>query len=444
MSHLSQEIQIGFDIPEDEVDINDCIVAVSEVTKKLPERIFFQLLESYQVDILDRYLGARWHRSQECEAPWVCKACGSASGFRRRGKRSRDRKIKTSIGTLAFPLYQVTCDCGKTFSPFLELLAIEGSRRVSEEFKRKIVETAVEIPYGKTANLINSLTFGQISCYQAHRIVQEKGKKIKISPQQAQVHVLLQDSTKVKAGEKERGENLNLAIGVNSLVQKGKRVFAQKELVAFGVAPNWQGQKEALGHVSPRLVITDGEPELVNQSKELYPDAKYQRGLWHLQRTTGYYLWKDGLAKKRREPFTQRLKAILDDKKKTKRQSEKQLRSLVKSLQVFGCQRTATFLNNAWPDVFTYKEEPVAIPLLNFYDGSQRTRVYTTTSVLEREMREINRRADVGARWSIPGITNNLGLKVARKYKHREWYKLWPAHIFNTKIRFEVLNVNAF
>lgn len=443
MSHLSQEIQIGFDVPEDEVDINDFIVAVSEVARSLPGRIFFQLLESYQLDILDRYLGPRWQLSLAGDTPWVCKRCGSATGFRRRGKRSRDRKIKTSVGTLAFPLYQVTCDCGKTFSPFPELLAIEGSRRISEEFKQKIVETAVEIPYGKTARLINSLTFGQISCYQAHRIVQEKGRKIDITPQQSRVNVLLQDSTKVKAGEKDRGENLNLAIGVDSLVQKGKRVSAKKSLFAFGVAPNWQGQKGPLSRVSPRLVITDGEPELVNQSKELYPKARHQRGLWHLQRTTGYYLWKDGLAKEKREPFTQRLHMILKNKKTSKQEAEKQVQALTRSLQAFGCQRTATYLRNALPDVFTYKENPVAVPLLNFYDGSKSTRVFTTTSVLEREMREINRRADVGARWSIPGITNNLGLKVARKFKHREWHKLWPSNISNTKIRFEVLNVNA-
>lgn len=443
MSHLSQKFQIDFDVPEQEVDLNDFIVVVSDVAKSLPREIFFQLLEGYQLDILDKYLGQRWHPYQERETPWVCKECGSTSGFRRRGKRSRDRKIKTSVGTLEFPLYQVTCDCGKTFSPFLELLDIEGSRRISEEFKRKVVETAVEIPYGKTACLINSLTFGHISRYQAHRIVQQKGGKIQISPEQSQVKVLLQDSTGVKAGEKQKGENLNLAIGVNSAVQKGERVCACKELVAFGVGPNWQEQREALGQVSPQLVITDGEPELVNHSKELYPDAKHQRGLWHLRRTTGYYLWKDGLAKEERKPFTRRLKAILGDKTTTRQQAGSQLQSLIQSLQVFGCQRTATFLTNAFPDVFTYKEDPVAVTLLNFYDGTESSKVYTTTSVLEREMREINRRADVGARWSIPGITNNLGLKVARKFKHREWYKLWPDQIFNTKIRFEVLNVNG-
>lgn len=443
MSHLSQEIRIHFDVPEDQLDINDFINVVSEVTRRLPERIFFQLLESYQLDILDRYLGPKWRSPLAGEAPWVCKRCGSTSGFRRRGKRSRHRKIKTSVGTLPFPLYQVTCECGKTFSPFTELLAIEGNRRISEEFKRKIVETAVEIPYGKTARLIQSLTFGQISCYQAHRIVQEKGRHIDITPEPSEVNVLLQDSTKVKAGEKERGENLNLAIGVNGLVQKGQRVSAEKELIAFGVAPNWQAQKQALSQVSPRLVITDGEPELVNQSKELYPKAKHQRGLWHLRRTTGYYLWKDDLPKEKREPFTKRLNTILKNKKTSRREAEDQLQSFIRSLQACGCQRAAGYLQNALPDVFTYKEEPVVVPLLNIDDGTTSAKVMTTTSVLEREMREINRRADVGARWSIPGITNNLGLKVARKFKHREWYKLWPSHITETNIRFEALNVNT-
>jgi hypothetical protein len=34
-----------------------------------------------------------------------------------------------------------------------------------------------------------------------------------------------------------------------------------------------------------------------------------------------------------------------------------------------------------------------------------------TTSVIEREMREINRRSDVGVRWSESGIDNLLRLR---------------------------------
>ena len=41
---------------------------------------------------------------------------------------------------------------------------------------------------------------------------------------------------------------------------------------------------------------------------------------------------------------------------------------------------------------------------------------YPTTSPVEREMREINRRADVGARWSVPGIENLLLIKTYNKF----------------------------
>lgn len=37
---------------------------------------------------------------------------------------------------------------------------------------------------------------------------------------------------------------------------------------------------------------------------------------------------------------------------------------------------------------------------------------YNTTSPVEREMREINRRADIGVRWSVSGIENLLLVKT--------------------------------
>ena len=43
------------------------------------------------------------------------------------------------------------------------------------------------------------------------------------------------------------------------------------------------------------------------------------------------------------------------------------------------------------------------------------------TGVLERVMREMNRRTDVGVRWSIPGARGMLMFKLARKYHHRQW-----------------------
>ncbi len=40
------------------------------------------------------------------------------------------------------------------------------------------------------------------------------------------------------------------------------------------------------------------------------------------------------------------------------------------------------------------------------------------TGVLERVMREMNRRTDVGVRWSVPGARAILMVKLGRKYGH--------------------------
>jgi hypothetical protein len=48
-----------------------------------------------------------------------------------------------------------------------------------------------------------------------------------------------------------------------------------------------------------------------------------------------------------------------------------------------------------------------------------------TTSIVEREMREINRRVDVGARWSILGVTHMLKLRLAQRCNPDDYEKLW-------------------
>ncbi|MGI9033147.1 MAG: hypothetical protein ACR2HY_05610, partial [Acidimicrobiales bacterium] len=43
------------------------------------------------------------------------------------------------------------------------------------------------------------------------------------------------------------------------------------------------------------------------------------------------------------------------------------------------------------------------------------------TGVLERVMREMNRRTDVGVRWSVVGVRAILMVKLQAKYAHSRW-----------------------
>ena len=48
------------------------------------------------------------------------------------------------------------------------------------------------------------------------------------------------------------------------------------------------------------------------------------------------------------------------------------------------------------------------------------------TSLAEREMREINRRTDIGCRCSRNGVENLLKIKLAQKYAPQTWEKYFP------------------
>jgi len=50
-----------------------------------------------------------------------------------------------------------------------------------------------------------------------------------------------------------------------------------------------------------------------------------------------------------------------------------------------------------------------------------------TTSVIEREMREINRRTDVGRRWSIPGIDHLLRLRHSKRLNPDDFERVWSS-----------------
>lgn len=48
-----------------------------------------------------------------------------------------------------------------------------------------------------------------------------------------------------------------------------------------------------------------------------------------------------------------------------------------------------------------------------------------STSRAERAMRELNRRTDVGAPWSVRGIGNLLRLRLARRYNPHDYARAW-------------------
>ncbi|MCL0074188.1 hypothetical protein M1O50_04885 [Dehalococcoidia bacterium] len=139
-------------------------------------------------------------------------------------------------------------------------------------------------------------------------------------------------------------------------------------------------------------MVTDGEPELKGVIARTQPDLPSQRCLFHAPRDLYWSLYHDGahgewvywegrLWRELRKPSAEGIAGV---------------DHLIAELDLRRLHSTATYLRNAGHDLFTVtmlKEQGIAPDL-----------VMVATGAVEREFREINRRTEVGARWSDEGV----------------------------------------
>jgi hypothetical protein len=110
----------------------------------------------------------------------------------------------------------------------------------------------------------------------------------------------------------------------------------------------------------------------------------------------------DGMSVDRRKAESRKLSGILA---RGGAQAKREYRRVAD--RVSGYPRARTLLDNAEPYVL--------------YDPPSEER---TTSVVEREMRELNRRTDVGARWTPKGIRNLLKLRLAKRHNPEDYQRV--------------------
>lgn len=124
------------------------------------------------------------------------------------------------------------------------------------------------------------------------------------------------------------------------------------------------------------------------------------------------------------QPIQDRLRAILYDLTDYDLPlAQTAYQALADELHLDGLEHAAAYLRAAQAEVFTYRQRPDG--LFDDRAWSPDCQALLTTSPVEREMREINRRTDNGARWSVPGVRNLIGLDLVRRFDHAQWHQLW-------------------
>ena len=362
--------------------------------------LFQQLLTQALAQVQEAWIQA----VERAEAELVCPSCGvvhvGPHGWVRRGWRAR--LLQTLAGPLVLPLLQLTCrGCGKTRVADPERVGLEPRQRYSRELKRAAVERVYETSYRRSAHLARDVWGVGLSASTLHGFVQRQAGRVVLTPS-AKCVPLLADGTKVPAGQRAFQEELRLCFQLLGRGQEGSRRRADLRLVGLesGLG-SWPQvlRQDCLADV----VITDAEPALLTHVAACYPAARHQWCEWHVGYTLEWPLREDGVRGAQRRRLRRELSAIL--------WGERPLRTKRK---LYGA-----FLRRLPPR--SRAQLARARPHVLFPSPSAER----TTSLVERQMREVNRRVDVGARWSVSGVRNLMRLTLAKRHNPDDYERTW-------------------
>jgi hypothetical protein len=394
MLMLETSIQQLVKVTLPNTQINDLIAGFGELGRTLAL--------TAGADLVDRLQDELWLGLRRGETELVCTRCGvvhrGESGLVRRG--SRARKLKTSSGVFEFRLHQVTCCCARTWSPFSEWLNLRPRQRYAEELERKLVQWVTELPYAKTCAVAGEWLGATLSPKALHEAVQRRGAAVRFTPA-AECAVVQADGTKVPAGPNPRGADVWLSLQILGRTKEHGRAKVIKRIAGWGMGP--QAWEQALpAGVAGELVVTDREKGVAKWIRDAHPEAVHGQCEWHLPHTLDHFLLLDGVKVRQREPYVEKLSQILSGPLERRREAY-----------------TAFTQTVAWPRARRLLQSAAASML---YDQERAER---TTSIVEREMREINRRTDVGVRWSEPGVDHMLRLRHSKRINPDDFERVW-------------------
>ncbi len=199
------------------------------------------------------------------------------------------------------------------------------------------------------------------------------------------------------------------------------------------------------GLPAPALVVLDGEAAITTLVERLWPKVPIQRCWWHLPHGLRKAFYVDDANNLHVNPrwateCARELGELLREQIRHEHTTEQALTDW----DTFTTRIPATlssahsYLDGARPHTFTCLD-PALRRQLAHLGGPE-----LGTGVLERLMRELNARTDIGgSRWSIAGLRDLLTVQTARLLGHPAWHDLKrTTHQPNT-LTFTLQKLNA-
>ena len=124
-------------------------------------------------------------------------------------------------------------------------------------------------------------------------------------------------------------------------------------------------------------------------------------------------LYLDGMSTPQAREFVKPMNELLFNESLSVDRRVKKYNKLIEKCKVYNLTSTNSFLENAKEHLFTYKQ---------FAEKDLHGR---TNNVIERQMREVNRRMENGSRWTEKGAQNLLNLKFIEELNPESYDYLW-------------------
>jgi len=339
---------------------------------------------------------------------FICTRCGNRGEFIRKSHNAKMTKVMTIFGEVRLPQLQVQCKgCGKKMFITRFILGLERYALMSV-ITARIIGLVGSLCSFRVSEKISELFGVKFSRMLVWRCVRHVGSKINFDVDAQERNIGEADGTGIPIkGIKKRG--LELKVFVQRKFSGGVRVAG----VTIGKYDSeWEKLfaplVESLKSFKRFLLITDGDTNIFKGLRGV--TVMLQRCLWHIPHQLKHSLWTDGIKRKSDlyweimgrifgivslRPFLEEseIAALLKEKKKD-------LDKLIDFCEAHGCSSTVSYLKNAKANMFTSLEKRL--------NGK-------TTSFVERVMRTVNMRINVG-KWTREGALNAVKIRLAHYY----------------------------
>lgn len=419
------------------------------MARDVPNEALAQALFEAQERLIDAVCGPRWAPVRGREAPFRCPRCAADRDFARKGRRTRPRVLHTATGRVEIVLWNVGCRvCGRVFAPLLLMLGLQGKRR-TDRLTVDLGGLAAQMSFARAGRVSRELAGTGATAGQVHGATADLAALLApdgtLGAATGTPQVVLLDGTGARAGTRKNGVAVNVAIGLTGRSGPAGRRRARSALLGLTVDEDWSMMGAQLQAVQPpALVVVDGEEAITALAQRLWPGTPVQRCWWHLPHGLRKAFYADDANNRHVNPIWARtlsndLAELLRDQVRHEHGTDQALAAWDAFTARIPDKLTSAhaYLDAARPHAFTCLD-PALRNRLAHLGGPE-----LGTGVLERLMREINARTDIGGtRWTVGGLRDLLTVQLARLLGHPAWHDLRRTTHPNPTIPFHLHKFN--